>query len=315
MYNNFHIDKCNFLFFPRLENEIDQNEIKLKKKQPEFIKLNSEHLHKEKKLHAAVKLLEQARKAEIFNNEVIEQLNRDMAEVDEAIEAHPDETIGQYEMDEYRRLKEECKMKNGTHVQEMTMRKQDQIVHQNKYDHVSRLRKETEARLNDRRREREDIEEQLNKLDGLIKQNQAEHDELKTLEENSHKNVESTKQLIAKYKKELADQRAALSNAEIDASFELQRKKKEELVVKLRKEFPGVHDRLVNLCTPRQKRLHTAIAKVMGPDMDSIVVDRRETALKCVKFLQENKYGMEKFIPLDKIDVNFEFRINFCLVL
>ncbi len=54
----------------------------------------------------------------------------------------------------------------------------------------------------------------------------------------------------------------------------------------LKRHFPGVKGRLVDLCRPSQQRYNLAVTVAGGKDMDAIVVDGKKTAFDCIKYLR-----------------------------
>lgn len=71
----------------------------------------------------------------------------------------------------------------------------------------------------------------------------------------------------------------------------------------LKRHFPGVQGRLVDLCRPTQRRFNLAVTVAAGKDMDAIVVDTFQTGAECIQYLREQQVGTATFLPLDKIQV------------
>ncbi|RUS31129.1 LOW QUALITY PROTEIN: hypothetical protein BC938DRAFT_478410 [Jimgerdemannia flammicorona] len=69
----------------------------------------------------------------------------------------------------------------------------------------------------------------------------------------------------------------------------------------LKRIFPGVHGRIIDLCTPTQRKYDSAIAIILGRNMDAVVVDKEQTAKECIQYMREQRAGHATFIPLDKI--------------
>lgn len=65
--------------------------------------------------------------------------------------------------------------------------------------------------------------------------------------------------------------------------------------------FTGVHGRLVDLCKPIQKKYSTAIATASGKHMEAIVVDTKQAAAECIRYLKDQRVGTCMFLPLDNI--------------
>jgi structural maintenance of chromosome 1 len=65
--------------------------------------------------------------------------------------------------------------------------------------------------------------------------------------------------------------------------------------------FTGVHGKLVNLCKPIQKKYSNAIATAAGKNMDAIVVETKQVATECIRYLKDQRIGTCSFLPLDNI--------------
>lgn len=65
--------------------------------------------------------------------------------------------------------------------------------------------------------------------------------------------------------------------------------------------FSGVHGKLVNLCKPIQKKYSQAIATAAGKHMDAVVVDTKQVAAECIRYLKDQRIGTCSFLPLDNI--------------
>jgi structural maintenance of chromosome 1 len=77
-----------------------------------------------------------------------------------------------------------------------------------------------------------------------------------------------------------------------------------DMVIQLKRHFPGVRGRIGELCKPKQKKFDEAVITALGRDFDSVVVDTEKTGQECVQYLKERRFGTMTFIPLDNIKVN-----------
>lgn len=76
-----------------------------------------------------------------------------------------------------------------------------------------------------------------------------------------------------------------------------------QTIATLKRNFPGVHGRLVDLCRPTQRRFGGAITVAAGKEMDSIVVESNQVAKDCIKYMKENHIDARTFLGLDAISV------------
>lgn len=75
------------------------------------------------------------------------------------------------------------------------------------------------------------------------------------------------------------------------------------------------YGRLIDLCQPTQKKYQIAVTKVLGKNMDAIIVDSEKTGRDCIQYIKEQRGEPETFLPLDYLEVLsaifcFELRIS-----
>ena len=76
-----------------------------------------------------------------------------------------------------------------------------------------------------------------------------------------------------------------------------------EMVVSLKRLYPGVRGRVGELCKPKQKKFEEAVVIALGRDFDSVIVDTEKTGTECVQYLKDQHFSPMTFIPLDNIKV------------
>ena len=84
-----------------------------------------------------------------------------------------------------------------------------------------------------------------------------------------------------------------LNDAKVDLRENQRSKNFREALEAMKRIFPGVHGRILDLCKPINKKYEPAISVVRGKNMDSIVVDDNKTAIECIKVSQLTSF---KFI-------------------
>jgi len=98
-----------------------------------------------------------------------------------------------------------------------------------------------------------------------------------------------------------------INNSLRQAKDDRRKDKEEERVLTaisaLKRHFPGVKGRLVDLCRPSQNRYNLAVTVAGGKDMDSIVVDTKKTAFDAIKYMRDQRIGTATFLPLDAIQI------------
>lgn len=66
---------------------------------------------------------------------------------------------------------------------------------------------------------------------------------------------------------------------------------------------PPQYGRLIDLCQPTQKKYQIAVTKVLGKNMDAIIVDSEKTGRDCIQYIKEQRGEPETFLPLDYLEV------------
>lgn len=70
--------------------------------------------------------------------------------------------------------------------------------------------------------------------------------------------------------------------------------------------FLSQYGRLIDLCQPTQKKYQIAVTKVLGKNMDAIIVDSEKTGRDCIQYIKEQRGEPETFLPLDYLEVRSE---------
>jgi structural maintenance of chromosome 1 len=64
-----------------------------------------------------------------------------------------------------------------------------------------------------------------------------------------------------------------------------------ETLATLKRTFPGVKGRIIDLCKPTQQKYGVAVTTVLGRNIDSIVVDNEKTAISCIEVSGRDEPG------------------------
>ena len=110
-------------------------------------------------------------------------------------------------------------------------------------------------------------------------------------------------QLEIEANEKLSEITSKLGDARGDKAQSERARKFKENIDALRRLYPGVHGRILDLCKPSQRKYETAISTILGKNMDAVVVDSERTAIECIKYMRDHRAGMATFIPLDNIQV------------
>lgn len=101
----------------------------------------------------------------------------------------------------------------------------------------------------------------------------------------------------------LKDVQAKLDTARHGKRESEREAKTKECLETLKRVFPGVHGRMLDLCKPVKREYDLAVSVVLGRNIDAIVVDDQKTALECIQYLREQRVGQFTFLPLDTLQI------------
>uniref|UniRef100_A0A8C3KMU8 Structural maintenance of chromosomes 1A n=1 Tax=Calidris pygmaea TaxID=425635 RepID=A0A8C3KMU8_9CHAR len=129
-------------------------------------------------------------------------------------------------------------------------------------------------------------------------------EEQKRLEGELTEEVELAKRRIDEINKELNQVMEQLGDARIDRQESSRQQRKAEIMDSIKRLYPGsVYGRLIDLCQPTQKKYQIAVTKVLGKNMDAIIVDSEKTGRDCIQYIKEQRGEPETFLPLDYLEV------------
>lgn len=296
----------------KIEQQIREADVELNKRKPAFIKAKERTAHMQKKLEAARKSLRAAKKVDETHQGEIAELERELAEV-EARAAEFEAQLGEQsggrdvsledsQLREYHRLKEEAGRQASLHLQNLDSARREHKSDQDRHENELRKRHETQAKLKQKRAERDENVRRVDKLGEQIRSSEASLAELRRQEQEASQDVSAAKERVAEINRELEALMNELGDAKVDKHEDSRRRKKAEIVDHFKQLYSGVYDRLVNMCQPIHKKYNVAITKVLGKNMEAIVVDSEKTGRACIKYLKEQMLEAETFLPLDYID-------------
>uniref|UniRef100_A0A8C9Y412 Structural maintenance of chromosomes protein 1A n=1 Tax=Sander lucioperca TaxID=283035 RepID=A0A8C9Y412_SANLU len=197
-----------------------------------------------------------------------------------------------------------------------------------KMDHVEEELKDKKKELGRLMREQQTIEKEIKEKDSELNQKRPQY--IKAKENTSHKikKLEAARKSLQNaqkmYKKrkgdmdeldkemkavELAKQEFeemlyTFKDARIDRQENSRQQRKAEIMESIKRLYPGsVYGRLIDLCQPTQKKYQIAVTKVLGKNMDAIIVDSEKTGRDCIQYIKEQRGEPETFLPLDYLEV------------
>uniref|UniRef100_A0AAQ4S9J3 Structural maintenance of chromosomes protein 1A n=1 Tax=Gasterosteus aculeatus aculeatus TaxID=481459 RepID=A0AAQ4S9J3_GASAC len=209
-----------------------------------------------------------------------------------------------FQVKAYHRLKEEASKRAATLAQELEKFNRDQKADQDRLDLEERKKVETEAKIKQKIREIEENQKRIEKLEDYITTSRQSLDEQKRMEEELTEEVEMAKRRIDEINTELNQVMEQLGDARIDRQENSRQQRKAEIMESIKRLYPGsVYGRLIDLCQPTQKKYQIAVTKVLGKNMDAIIVDSEKTGRDCIQYIKEQRGEPETFLPLDYLEV------------
>ncbi|XP_067303132.1 structural maintenance of chromosomes 1A, like [Pseudorasbora parva] len=299
-----------------IEKEIKEKDADLNQKRPLYIKAKENTAHKIKKLEAARKSLQNAQKCYKKRKGDMDELDREQGAVEmarqefeermeeEAQSQGQDLQLEENQVKAYHRLKEEASKRAATLAQELEKFNRDQKADQDRLDLEERKKIETEAKIKQKIREIEENQKRIEKLEDYITTSRQSLDEQKRMEEELTEEVEQAKRRIDEINMELNQVMEQLGDARIDRQENSRQQRKAEILESIKRLYPGsVYGRLIDLCQPTQKKFQIAVTKVLGKNMDAIIVDSEKTGRDCIQYIKEQRGEPETFLPLDYLEV------------
>ncbi|NXG17972.1 SMC1A protein, partial [Grallaria varia] len=300
----------------QIEKEIKEKDSELNQKRPQYIKAKENTSHKIKKLEAARKSLQNAQKQYKKRKADMDELEKEMVSVEKSRQEFEermeeesqsqgrDLTLEENQVKKYHRLKEEASKRAATLAQELEKFNRDQKADQDRLDLEERKKVETEAKIKQKLREIEENQKRIEKLEVYIATSKQSLEEQKRLEGELTEEVELAKRRIDEINKELNQVMEQLGDARIDRQESSRQQRKAEIMDSIKRLYPGsVYGRLIDLCQPTQKKYQIAVTKVLGKNMDAIIVDSEKTGRDCIQYIKEQRGEPETFLPLDYLEV------------
>uniref|UniRef100_A0A4W4FWG7 Structural maintenance of chromosomes protein n=1 Tax=Electrophorus electricus TaxID=8005 RepID=A0A4W4FWG7_ELEEL len=247
-----------------VEKEIKEKDAELNQKRPQYIKAKENTAHKIKKLEAARKSLQNAQKCYKKRKTDMDELEREQRAVE----------MARQEFEE--RMEEEAQSQG-----------QDLQLEENQVKAYHRLKEEASKRA-------ATLAQELEKFN---RDQKADQDRL---------DLEERKKVETEVGTGQETQPAALRITSPPAEYS-----------SLLPQHPWVgvciavvisvsshqYGRLIDLCQPTQKKYQIAVTKVLGKNMDAIIVDSEKTGRDCIQYIKEQRGEPETFLPLDYLEV------------
>ena len=213
--------------------------------------------------------------------------------------------LSEQDLQEYGRLRSEVLKR--THGDQMQIDKLKREVETDR-DHVRNLQQSVEGHEKAVERLNADISQleerqrssktQTQELESARAAKQQELDRLRADRKQIEMQYYEKNQLLQEVLKQLSI---------VEGSRRESRKQQEarRTIERLKTRFGSekVHGRYKDLITPKMQKYRKAIGRVLGHQMDTVIVDTEATAKSCIDYLKAERIGVMSFNPLDSIQI------------
>ncbi|CAH8565459.1 unnamed protein product [Heterobilharzia americana] len=298
-----------------LEQEIKKCVSKIGKKKPEYIKVSQLLRHVGEKHKESKKSLENARQLHSTHLQEIDQLEVEYEKISnlqqeyeqqqtkKSLEQGRDLELEETQLTEYHRLKQKVAERTSHLSAVLDNLNREYNEQKDMYDALYRRKNEIESSLKRKETELNENKKRLQKLLEYIDSSNRAITEQRETEKSIREEVELATRRIDEINAELETVVCQLGEAKVERHESSRAAKKQELIENLKRLFPGVHGRLLEMCQPSHRRYQVAITKVLGKYMDAIVCDSEKTAKECIQYMKDQRIEPETFLPLDFLDV------------
>ncbi|KAI0808015.1 condensin complex subunit SMC1 [Fomes fomentarius] len=302
------------------EKRIKKAEKALEIKRPDLVRIEAQIKHAERKREKAEQELSKLSQTESEQKRKLESLQADLETVKKAANAAQEAqrkaaqqnlSLSEESLEEYRRLKASASVLAVDERQSLETLARDEKTASRA---LAQLKDKIEQLTQKQEKLTEEQSTHTQKKTGLEAKVAELGEELKRVRQE-HKNQQSERTRIERLEQEtnekLVEIYEKLTQAGVDQQESQREARLKETLTSLQRIFPGVRGRVVDLCKPTQRKYETAVAVVLGRNIDAIVVDEEKTAIDCIEYMRNQRAGQATFIPLDTIQVkpvNDKFR-------
>ena len=190
---------------------------------------------------------------------------------------------------EYEKLREEAGVKSANERLELGKHVRSLESARAKAASLTAELKEVSGRREDAAKATKELKE---RMDGLNSNISGASTELKQAEKDLaavEKHARTSTEKRDKIDNEIESVEAQLREARDDKRRSKEEEKLNAAIEALKRHYPGVQGKLVDLCRPTQRRFNMAVTVAAGKNMDAIVVDTKATGFECIQYLREQR--------------------------
>ena len=294
-----------------IDKKIRKKKAEMEKKNPEIIKIKEQIAHMERRIKAAtreqdaVKAKSQEHAARVANLKTqLAQLKDAQTQVDNEIETSKRSQLSLSPdlLKEYADIKREyggraaaleaelASLQASVQADEESLRiiNDSNTSIDKRIEHLQESLEKDAAKM-------EAAKATMEKLDGdraaVLKQREDLQSERRAVEAKK-----------SQLERKLEETEGTLREAKAESKQSQREEAMRNLVSELRREYPSsVYGIVTDLADPTSGKYKLAMSVVMGRDIDSVVVDTPETAMKCIEKVKQRRLPPMTFLPADTI--------------
>ncbi|ETI57448.1 hypothetical protein F443_00267 [Phytophthora nicotianae P1569] len=206
-------------------------------------------------------------------------------------------------LEEYHRIKEAVQVKTNLLRDELESILRQQTADKNKVETLSQEHQENMRMIEILTDDLKKADERVISMQRVISDTERDIAEAKMKLQNTDDEKRGQAEEKEKLTKRLERVNNKLRDLKDDKRQSQAEAKRADTLETLKRLYPGVRGRLVDLCKPTQRRYNMAVTVATGKHMDAIVVTDYRTGQECIQYLRDSRAGSAQFIPLDKIRV------------
>ncbi|GAA5978729.1 hypothetical protein JCM11641_006157 [Rhodosporidiobolus odoratus] len=295
------------------ERTVKAKEKELEEARPDLVTIDAKRQHALKRLKAAEDQASKQQGDLDTNQKKLDTLNRDMETTNKAAQRHRDAqekaareqgiSLSAEDLAEYNRLKSQASTKAVDEREQLSTLLNDDKTKRDALSSAQDQLESTQRKID--RLEGEEGSLAKRKETAEIKAAGLKHELQKAKSEldDLRKRKQQIAQTEAEYNEKLARTLTDLQAAGAEKQEKESEIKFKETLSALKRTFPGVKGRILDLCKPTQQKYGLAVTTVLGRHCDAVVVDTEKTAISCIEYMRVQRLGQATFVPIETIQV------------
>ncbi|KAI9597578.1 cohesin complex subunit psm1 [Syncephalis fuscata] len=242
---------------------------------------------------------------------VVKTLNSDLQNVNEAAKTFEATVqlqaqksglvLDEQQLQAYREIKDTCELKTAREQEQITTLKRQRMADKEAVSRLEEKFKNTQQSFTKLSDEETLLVDQRNSINEQIVQLSQNYEtaKLELITANEEKERIAHKEIEVNEKLNVLLQR--LMQASMAKRASDREKRFTNCVRDMKRIYPGVYGRVLDLCKPNQRKYDAAVSVALGKNMEAIIVDKQSTAIECIQYMREQRIGQATFLPLDTL--------------